>query len=72
MDFKYNEIKALKERYDEVAAQIMKKSDFVYHKILADGSGYVCDGFDFKIEDDTWTVEEQRTDGLWYPTGINK
>ena len=26
-----------------------------------------------KIESvDTWTVEEQRSDGLWYPTGINR
>lgn len=37
---------------------------------LADDSGHFLNG---KLESvDTWTVEEQRPDGLWYPTGINK
>ncbi len=37
---------------------------------LADNPDHFLNG---KLESvDTWAVEEQRTDGLWHPTGINK
>lgn len=37
---------------------------------LADTTDHFLNG---KLESvDTWTVMEQRPDGLWYPTGINK
>ena len=37
---------------------------------LADAPDHFLNG---KLESvNTWTVSEQRSDGLWYPTGINK
>ena len=64
MQFKYNEIKALKEQYDEIAAQISNKSLFVYHKILNITGGHVCDGLGFETDNNgTVFIKQNIWDG---------